>query len=147
MKSQEFNLLQKSRTLFEEEELIREEEHFDATERKKEKEARIKREMKKLNRIFRPLPSDTKDTVASLVANAAFMAVTLADLQEEINLNGTTERYQNGDNQYGVKKSSAVEVYNTMIKNHMVCIKQLTDLLPKGTAGPGDDFDDFAKEK
>ncbi len=148
MQSCKINEYGKYRDLAEDEEIAREEAGFDATERKKQKEAKIRRELNKLKRIFKSLPPDTKDTVASLIANAAFMAVTLEELQEEINLNGTTERYQNGDNQFGVKKSSAVEVYNTMIKNHMGCIKQLTDLLPKATtAGPGDDFDDFAKEK
>ncbi len=31
------------------------------------------------------------------------MAVTLEDLQEDINQNGVTEQYQNGANQFGVK--------------------------------------------
>ncbi|MEN1934206.1 hypothetical protein AAIE21_01055 [Paenibacillus sp. 102] len=75
-----------------------------------EKEKRIKREMTRLNSLLKNLEPKKKRAVSSLIKNAAFMAVTLEDLQEEINKNGTTEHYQNGANQFGVKKSSAVEV-------------------------------------
>ena len=58
------------------------------------------------------------------------MSVTLEDLQEEINRGGTVSTYQNGENQWGSKKSPEIEIYNAMIKNHMSIIKQLTELLP-----------------
>jgi len=79
-----------------------------------------------------------------MIEKAAFMSVTLDDLQDEININGVIEQYQNGANQFGVKKSAAVDVYNTMIKNYTSIMKQLTDLLPKDTAVEKDDgFDDL----
>jgi hypothetical protein len=113
-----------------------------------EKEKRIKREMTRLNSLLKNLDPKKKRAVSSLIKNAAFMAVTLEDLQEEINKNGVTEQYQNGANQYGVKKSSAVEVYNTMIKNHVQVMKQLTDLLPKEQPKEEDDgFEDFVNRK
>lgn len=112
--------------------------------RELEKIARIKKEVTRLNSLFRQLDKKKKKAVESLIKNAAFMAVTLEDLQNEINENGVTEKYQNGANQFGVKKSSAVEVYNTMIKNHVTVMKQLTDLLPKEDPKPVDDgFDTF----
>src|SRR2546428_656316 len=92
---------------------------------------RIKAEKAKLNRHFSKLDSRTKKTVASLIENAAFMIVTLEDLQATINQNGVISEYQNGDNQWGTKKSPEVEIYNTMVKNHMAIMKQLTDLLPE----------------
>jgi hypothetical protein len=58
------------------------------------------------------------------------MAVTLQDLQDEINVSGCVATYQNGENQWGTKKSPEVEIYNSMIKNHMQVMKQLTDLTP-----------------
>ena len=67
------------------------------------------------------------------------MIVTLEDLQTEINQNGVTEKYQNGANQFGVKRSAAVDVYNTMIKNFSHVTRQLTDLLPKGSMDEQDD--------
>ena len=94
------------------------------------KEERIKKELNRLKRIFKDLPKDRKDTVLSLIGNAAFMTVTLEDLQNAINKGGVISEYKNGENQFGTKKSPEVEVYNTMIKNHTAIIKQLADLLP-----------------
>ena len=108
------------------------------------KEKKISAEIKKLNAIFTGLNLKTKKSVHSLIENAAFMSVTLADLQKEINLKGVTEQYKNGENQFGIKKSAHVEVYNAMIKNHMGIMKQLSDLLPKATPEAKDDgFDGF----
>ncbi|WP_369899755.1 hypothetical protein [Bacillus manliponensis] len=113
-----------------------------------DKETRIKKEMTRLNSLLRNLDAKKKKAVTSLIKNAAFMAVTLEDLQEEINENGVTEEYRNGANQFGIKKSSAVEVYNTMIKNHVQVMKQLTDLFPKGAPPPVDDgFGGFVGSK
>jgi cysteinyl-tRNA synthetase len=114
-----------------------------------EKLKRIKKEITRLNGVLGKLDKKKKRAVESLIKNAAFMAVTLEDLQDEINQNGVTETYQNGANQHGVKKSSAVEVYNTMIKNHVQVMKQLTDMLPKDEPPkPEDDgFEDFVMNK
>ncbi len=115
----------------------------------KEKDGRIKKEMAKLKRLFKDMEKDTMNTVSSLIRNAAFMVVTLDDLQETINREGAVSEYQNGENQWGTKKSPEVEIYNTMIKNHMAIIKQLSDLLPKATSTPGagDDFEEFVGSK
>lgn len=117
-----------------------------------EKEKRINREIAKLRQIFTKMDRKTKSAVHSLIENAAFMTVTLEDLQDEISLKGVTEEYQNGKDQYGIKKSAAVEVYNTMIKNHLAVMKQLTDLLAKCQEpvdkGKDDDgFDGFVKDR
>ena len=110
----------------------------------KEKDAKIKKEITKLKRLFKDMEKGTMDTVSSLIKNAAFMAVTLDDLQETINSEGAVSEYQNGENQWGTKKSPEVEIYNTMIKNHMTIIKQLSDLLPKQEHKPkSDGFNEF----
>ncbi|NOW07845.1 hypothetical protein [Clostridium beijerinckii] len=98
---------------------------------KKEKEKRIKKEINRLKKLFKDMPQNTMDKVSSLIKNAAFMTVTLEDLQETINCEGTVSEYKNGENQFGTKKSPEVEIYNTMIKNHMGIMKQLTDLMPE----------------
>lgn len=114
--------------------------------KQEEKLRRISEEIKRLNKLFSKVDLKTRKAVHSLIENAAFMAVSLTDLQEEINQNGYTEEYQNGANQCGVKKSSAVEVYNLMVKNHMGVMKQLTDLLPKQEAKPkADEFKEFVE--
>ena len=109
----------------------------------KEKLKRIKHEKNKLNRIFKNIDEKRRKTVERLIDNAAFMAATLEDLQEDINQNGVISEYQNGENQWGTKKSPEVEVYNTMLKNYTSVIKQLTDLLPPEEGKEDDGFDAF----
>lgn len=113
------------------------------------KDERIKKEIKRLNSLFKNIEPKLKKTVKSLIENASFMAVTLEDLQEHINKNGVTVEYQNGENQWGTKKSPEVEIYNTMIKNHVTIMKQLTELVPKEPPKEdGDDgFDAFVNER
>ena len=94
---------------------------------------RISKEIKRLNAIFKDIDKNKLKTVKSLIENVAFMAITLEDLQSTINVKGCVEEYQNGANQKGYKKTSEVEVYNTMIKNYASIIKQLTDLTPTGS--------------
>lgn len=96
---------------------------------------RISKEKRKLNSLFKEMELKTRKAVNSLIDNAAFMSVSLEELQNEINHEGYTEEYTNGANQSGVKESSAVKVYNTTVKNYMGVMKQLTDLLPKPTGG------------
>lgn len=109
---------------------------------KAQKDARIKQEKLRLAGIFKQLSEDCKKTAEKLIDNAAFMSATLDDLQEYINENGCTETYQNGQNQFGKKKSSEVEVYNTMIKNYKAVIDTLIGLMPKQADG-GEDYDGF----
>ena len=108
----------------------------------------LNKEKKKLEGIYSKLEDKTKKSVSSLIDNAAFMAASLYDLRKIINEKGYVEEYQNGQNQKGIKKCSEVEIYNTMIKNYMACIKQLTDLLPKQKEKePDDGFDDFVNAR
>ena len=112
------------------------------------KDERIQEELKKINGIFTKIDNKTKKAIKSLIENAAFMAVTLDDLQEHINTNGTTSEYQNGENQWGTKKSPEVEIYTSMIEKYMKSIRQLTDLLPKQEQVPVDDgFDRFVNKR
>lgn len=89
------------------------------------------KEFKKLKKIFKNIEENKKKVVEKLIESASFMAVELRNLENHISENGVTEEYCNGQNQYGTKKSSYVEVYNTMIKNYSSVIKQLCDLIPE----------------
>lgn len=63
----------------------------------------IKAEIKRLKKIFANLTQDASAVAEKLIENAAFMAVSLTDLQRIINEKGYTEEYQNGENQFGTK--------------------------------------------
>lgn len=111
---------------------------------------RIDKEKRKLNQLFTKIDNKTKKAVQSLIENAAFMAITLADLSDTINQNGCISEYQNGENQWGTKKAPEVEVYNSMIKNYSSIIKQLTDLIPKEPPqekDKGDGFEEFVNSR
>lgn len=113
------------------------------------KQQEIKKEITKINRLYKDMDSKVKKSVSSLIENAAFMAVTLRELQEYLNKNGLTCEYQNGENQWGTKKAPEIEIYNTMIKNFISAMKSLTDLLPKESAQKimDDGFDEFVNSK
>lgn len=94
------------------------------------KDERIQKETRKLKAIFKALGKEKLKTAEGLISRAAFMGVSLSDLERIINEKGYTEEYQNGANQHGTKKSSEVEIYNTMVKNYTTTIKALVDMAP-----------------
>ena len=61
-----------------------------ATKKELTKDQKIKREINRLKRVFRDLDKNKLQTVESLIRNAAFMAVTLEEVQEIINEEGHT---------------------------------------------------------
>lgn len=108
---------------------------------------RVKEEIKKLRNIFKDIPEDRKKLVNGLIENAGFMAVLLESLQEDIKVNGYKEKYQNGANQFGYKRSIAADLYQVTIKNYSGTIKQLSDLLPKSNIIDDDGFDAFVMSR
>lgn len=112
------------------------------------KDERILKEKRRLTALFKNIEQKMKKLTVSLIDNAAFMSTSLEELQKIINKKGYTEEYQNGANQKGVKKTSEVELYNTMIKNHMQIMKQLCELLPKDIPQEDDDgFGSFLNDR
>jgi hypothetical protein len=103
---------------------------FVATKREYTKDQRIKKEISRLKKVFKDLDKNMLQTVESLIRTAAFMSVTLEELQYIINDEGYTDEYQNGANQSGRKQSEAIKTHIAMTKNHAVIMKQLTDLTP-----------------
>lgn len=100
------------------------------------REARICEELDRLNSLLSISKDEMSPKVKAakrLVENVAFMAIHLQDLQSEINKNGCTEQYKNGENQFGLKKSAAFDAYTSTIKNYMAAIKQIIEIAPDGT--------------
>jgi hypothetical protein len=101
-----------------------------ATRKEKTKEQRIKSEKTRLRGIFKDLDENKKKLVTPLIEKAAFMSIELDDLQAQIEQDGWTSEYKNGENQYGTKKSPEAETYIALSKNYAAIIKQLTELVP-----------------
>lgn len=94
------------------------------------KDAKVRKEVIRLKKVFKDLDKNMLYTVISLIQNAAFMSITLEELQDTINENGCISEYQNGENQFGTKKSPEIDIHIAMTRNHAAIIKQLSDLVP-----------------
>ena len=97
---------------------------------KASKESRIRKEKKRLNAIFADLEENKLKTCKALIERAAFITVSLEDLEVQLNETGWVEQYQNGENQSGMKKAAAADVHISLTKNLNTIIKQLLDLVP-----------------
>lgn len=97
---------------------------------KKKKETRISEEFTRLLEIYKDLPENKMKLIRPLIQNAAFMKVTLEDLQLSINKNGCSEEYKNGENQYGKKAAADLQAYNSLIKNYNTVSDRLEKMLP-----------------
>ena len=112
---------------------------------KKRRAAKAKAEEKRLLEVFAGIEESRKKTVLGLIRQGAFMLVQLEELKEDIQLNGVTERFSQGDQEPYDRERPSSKIYNQMNGSYQKLIKQLTDLLPKEEQGPkgGDPFESF----
>lgn len=96
----------------------------------KTKEQRIKKELNKLVKLFKPLPENEQKFIRPLLEEASFMKVILEDLQKVINETGCIDDYQNGENQSGKKASAEIQAYNQTFKNYQSVMIKLREHLP-----------------
>ena len=106
---------------------------------------RIKKEEARIKKLFGKIDEDRKKLVLTTIADVAFMTVTMQDLREVINREGTTAIYKNGENQYGTKQSPESQTYLQLSQKLTQAMKILVDCMPKPQRleEPGDGFDDF----
>ena len=97
----------------------------------KSRHERISAELSRLQGLFSSLPPNELSFVRPMLENAAFMVVTLADLQEEINADGAVDEYQNGAAQFGRKASASIQAYNATCKTFTALMDRLMAKLPK----------------
>src|SRR5690606_11471751 len=102
---------------------------------KEQKEKPRKKELAKLDKIFKILPPDKQKLAEGLKAQAAFMAATLAELQEIMNQDGPVELFEQGK-QRMLREHPAAKTYNTMVRNYASVCKALFDLLPDDKPKP-----------
>lgn len=94
------------------------------------KEARVQCEKERLMEIFKDMEPNKLRTCMALIDRAAFITISLQDLEEQLNQTGWVEPYQNGENQSGLKKAAAADVHISLTKNLNAIIKQLLELVP-----------------
>jgi hypothetical protein len=103
----------------------------------------IRREYDRLMKLFKTAPKENLALVRKLISRAAFLSVTLDELEKDIAENGYEQEYQNGENQKGMKKSSAAELHVTYTKNLLAVMKRLNEMLDVKSSGGGDSFESF----
>ena len=106
---------------------------------------KIEEEIKRLTKIFRGLELKKKNTTVGLIERAAFMRIKLKELEEDINVYGFTELFQQGEQEPYKRQRPESTIYCSMNTSYQKIIKQLTDLLPKEELkkSESDGFDNF----
>lgn len=107
---------------------------FMESEMEKIKKEKISAELRKFKGFCRNLSKDRKNIAIKLCQKAAFMEVTLEDLQDRINKEGAIVEAVNGNGFKVKSENPAQKTYNTMIKNYNATIKSLVDLMPEGAS-------------
>lgn len=121
-----------------------------STKKELTKEERIKKEISRLNKIYKDIENKRKATVEGIIQRAAHLRIALEDFEVDLETNGYTEPFSQGDQEPYDRKRPIADLYNTMNTSYQKAIKQLTDLLPKElpkTKNDDDGFDDFVNSR
>lgn len=86
--------------------------------------------LKELQDIFSGVDGNKKKVLFAHLDNLAYMKVKLERLQDMIDEDGLVEVYQNGENQYGTKPSTALKAYNDTIKSYNTLYKEIAPYIP-----------------
>lgn len=103
----------------------------------------IKREKKRLVGFF----GENDDIASGLIDQAATQKVVLDETTELIKRDGVVEEYKNGENQYGHKKSSAVEVYIKFSSEYVKTIQALVNIRGADSKEAADEFLTFISRR
>ncbi len=94
---------------------------------------RQKKEQNRIKKIYKNLPKEQLEIVQKLIERAAYMLVSLEDMEEKINADGLVVKMPQGA--YTIERAHPLlQQYNAMIKNYNATIKQLSDLSPNNEA-------------
>lgn len=112
---------------------------------KQEKDKLILKEKRRLSKIYNDIDKKKKDTICGLIERAAFMRISLDEMEENLNTDGFVELFSQSEFQEPYeRKRPTSDIYNQINNNYQKIIKQLTDLLPKEAEKIVDDgFDSF----
>lgn len=101
------------------------------TNKKKSKEDRIKEEESRLRKVYENLDSQKKIVADGIIKRAAYLRVTLEDFEKDLDENGYTEPFRQGNQDPYDRKRPVADMYTSMNALYQKATKQLTDLLPK----------------
>lgn len=97
-----------------------------------ERNALVKKEKNRLNRLFKNIPEKKKKAVEGLIIQAARLRILLDENWIDITNKGDYEMFCQSDKQEPYERKRPVaELYNSRDVSYQRIIKQLTDLLPE----------------
>lgn len=111
---------------------------------KETREAREKKEYKKLRDLFKDIPNNQMKLVDGLLHEASRLKVSCDDLWEDININGTVELFEQGKDSFERERTKS-KVYTARNKAYQSIIRQLKDMLPGETTG--NKLEEFLKDE
>lgn len=94
------------------------------------KEEEIKKEKKRLLKIFKDIDANKLEFVMHQIDNLAWLNVSTKVLKEKVDKIGTIVKYNNGGGQSGVRDNPDVKTLIAYQKNITAITKQLLDLVP-----------------
>ncbi len=95
-----------------------------------EKEISIKKEKNRIKKIFKEIDENKLKFCMTLIDRLAWLNVSVKELEQSIDRDGTTIPYDNGGGQSGVKDNPNVKTLIQYTKNITTITKQLVDLVP-----------------
>ena len=109
------------------------------------KEARMKKEVSRLKKVFAALSDEERAVCDGLIVQAARLRVLLDDAWEDISSRGDVEMFtQSPDAPAYERLRPVAQIYNTRDKNYQTIIRQLLDRLPQGSKDAAEDILRFA---
>ncbi|MGA4519604.1 hypothetical protein ACPA0F_20310 [Solibacillus silvestris] len=121
-----------------------------ATKKELTKADRITAEEARLRKNYKEIKRDKLAIVDGLIRRAAYMRITLEDMEIDLDTGGFYELFSQSETQEPYERERPVaRQYQSMNKNYQSIIKQLSDLLPKDLPKTdGDDgFESFVIER
>lgn len=110
------------------------------------KQSRVESELRKLRDLTKEvIPDEKRKAIMPLLANIAFMKVKLDDARAELLYEDIFTEYDNGGGQTGLREHPGFSAYNKLFTTFSRSVKQLTDMMPSGTAA-ADALIDFINE-
>lgn len=92
-------------------------------------DARIKKEKRRIAKLYKNLPKDRLEITKKLIERAAYMLVSLENMEAKISQDGLVVKMPQGS--YTIERAHPLlQQYNAMVKNYNATIKQLNESLP-----------------
>lgn len=90
---------------------------------------RLKKEQRRILKLYKSLQKDRLEIVKKLAERAAYMLVSLEDMEHQISEDGLIVTMDQG--KYTIERAHPLlQQYNSMVKNYNATIKQLGESLP-----------------